>query len=438
MNKQALLFFAIVLWNTFAFAQCPSTNITLTTQQEVDDFAIDYPSCTNLTVDLVVDGSGITNLSGLNQLVEVGFVLAIENTSTLNLSGLNNLTTIGDGAIRIRNNASLTDISALANVVGFDRSINIRDNPSLNSLSGVEWLTDCTNLTLVNNDALVDLSGLNNLTSANIIFIENDGLMSLSGLENLTSVLNFFSLIRNDVLTNISAINNNLSAGSFNIIDNPMLSNCAVQAICDHIDNGGTTNISGNAMGCASAMEIETECAALPVELINFKGKEQAGTIQLNWQTASEINNQGFEIEWSNDGRAWQKIGWIDGNGSTSSINDYSFIHRSPHRGFNYYRLKQLDFDGAFEYSSILVISFNGQTEFSIYPNPATDELFLELDERNVEINIYSITGGLVKTVKSVPENYLIDISDLKSGIYSLEVRSVKGVVFQQFIKTKM
>jgi len=89
---------------------------------------------------------------------------------------------------------------------------------------------------------------------------------------------------------------------------------------------------------------------ALPVELSNFKANRKEQSIQLLWETQSEINNQGFEIQRSTN-NAWHKIDFINGNGNSTHRNSYSSIDKSPIEGINYYRLKQLDFDGKFEYS---------------------------------------------------------------------------------------
>ena len=108
---------------------------------------------------------------------------------------------------------------------------------------------------------------------------------------------------------------------------------------------------------------------ALPVELVRFNYKLDYDNVILNWTTSSEINNLGFDVERSYDGLNFIKIGFIEGSGSTNAHRSYQYIDRFP-TGVAYYRLKQVDFDGQFEYSSIIVVEAAVSTKLSVYPNP--------------------------------------------------------------------
>ncbi|MBK6527487.1 MAG: DUF2341 domain-containing protein [Crocinitomicaceae bacterium] len=116
-------------------------------------------------------------------------------------------------------------------------------------------------------------------------------------------------------------------------------------------------------------------CALLPVELINFTAKQAgANAIELDWTTASENNNDYFMIEKSENGVNWNFIGTVDGHGNTSHAINYHFEDMKPYYGNNYYRLKQVDFDGAFEYSVVAKVNFNdAQNQIKIFPNPVND-----------------------------------------------------------------
>jgi len=94
----------------------------------------------------------------------------------------------------------------------------------------------------------------------------------------------------------------------------------------------------------------------LPVELINFEANKINGKVQLNWTTASENNNDQFIIEQSNDNLEYKEIGAVAGAGTSNTLNQYSFLHDQPFVGINYYRLKQLDLNGTFEYSNIISV----------------------------------------------------------------------------------
>ncbi|MCG8309158.1 MAG: T9SS type A sorting domain-containing protein, partial [Cytophagales bacterium] len=116
----------------------------------------------------------------------------------------------------------------------------------------------------------------------------------------------------------------------------------------------------------------------LPVELVSFTGKEQNGIVKLTWETASELNNDYFVIEHSTDGSNFVEVGKEEGAGTTQEKQTYFFLHRRPVYPNNYYRLKQVDFDGAYEYSDIIVVRLNKvlnevkELDFVLYPNPTS------------------------------------------------------------------
>ena len=117
----------------------------------------------------------------------------------------------------------------------------------------------------------------------------------------------------------------------------------------------------------------------LPVELVSFSGREENGIVKLSWETASELNNDYFVIEHSSiDGLDFVEIGEVAGAGTTQDMKIYHFLHRRPVYPNNYYRLKQVDYDGAFEYSPIIIVVINSiqkeenEVDFVLYPNPTT------------------------------------------------------------------
>jgi len=127
--------------------------------------------------------------------------------------------------------------------------------------------------------------------------------------------------------------------------------------------------------------------SSLPVELTAFSGEAIGTRVHLNWTTASELNNDFFEIQRSVNGVDFEPIGTLDGNGTTNDVTKYSFKDDDPIVGKAYYRLRQVDFDGVFEYSPVISVQFSiGRTslEFSIYPNPAANGVF------NITINYFT------------------------------------------------
>ena len=117
----------------------------------------------------------------------------------------------------------------------------------------------------------------------------------------------------------------------------------------------------------------------VPVELINFNSEVFGNNVTLFWSTATETNNQGFDVEkkalsfGEGLGEAWEKVGFVPGFGTTTEVHHYSFIDESLQSGDYQYRLKQIDFGGTFEYSNIIEVTVAGPTKFSLeqnYPNP--------------------------------------------------------------------
>jgi hypothetical protein len=170
----------------------------------------------------------------------------------------------------------------------------------------------------------------------------------------------------------------------------------------------------------------------VPVEMLTFTATVRDAEVQLLWSTASEINNRGFEIERSvNDNDNFVSIGYVDGKGSSTVINYYSFTDNPQVNGVNqlYYRLKQFDFDGTFNYSNVVNVTFDVPTEFMLgqnYPNPfnpSTSIRYFVPEQSFVSIKVYNVMGKeivtLVNDVKSTGSYELVfDASLLPSGTY--------------------
>ena len=172
----------------------------------------------------------------------------------------------------------------------------------------------------------------------------------------------------------------------------------------------------------------------LPVELVSFEAKARDNRILLEWQTASELNNLGFEIQKSKDGITWDILGFVEGKGTVSVLNTYASIDRFPNKGSNYYRLKQLDFDGKFEYSEIVVIDINGLNEgVVVFPNPAKNQLTIIKGEG--EATIYNVLGQAVKRLTIDAHQATIQLTDLIDGQYYIQVLQKDGTnITKQFV----
>lgn len=180
---------------------------------------------------------------------------------------------------------------------------------------------------------------------------------------------------------------------------------------------------------------------AAPVDLVKFTGENTGKTTRLNWQTAQEIDNSGFDVERSTDGGlTFSAIGNVAGRGNSFVTNDYEFIDGAPASGLNYYRLKQIDFDGQFEYSGVVSVDFSGVANTTLFPNPTSNVLNLrgvQAGEGAVNLTVLSNDGKLLRAFRydSPATQIGLDVSELKPGAYYLRVVSQNGTETQRFVK---
>lgn len=166
----------------------------------------------------------------------------------------------------------------------------------------------------------------------------------------------------------------------------------------------------------------------LPVELTHFSAKAMDTSVQLEWQTASEINNEGFEIHHSDDGIDWIKIGFVPGHDDSELVNNYHFQHKQAKQGLNYYRLKQMDFDGIFEFSKVEVVEFNkNEISIQVFPNPVARILNIKIEgtDKSSTYELFDISGKLrLKGQLLTGVLNSISIIDLPNGHYLIKVKS--------------
>lgn len=195
-----------------------------------------------------------------------------------------------------------------------------------------------------------------------------------------------------------------------------------------------------NGIACCSGFTVGGE-GLLPVELVYFNANQQQTSTLLTWQTASELNNSHFAIERSTNGTAYREIGIVRGNGTSYALNDYRFVDERPAPGTNYYRLRQIDFDGNFEYSRVVTVNFGERDgEVLLYPTLANDEVMLQFSNPTVSngtILLYTQNGRLVRTIDFEEETTEVrmDVSTLPSGNYYVRVQSGRLLETLRFVK---
>ncbi|MBX3257909.1 MAG: T9SS type A sorting domain-containing protein [Chitinophagaceae bacterium] len=170
----------------------------------------------------------------------------------------------------------------------------------------------------------------------------------------------------------------------------------------------------------------------LPVTLKRFEVYKQGNTALLQWTTAAEQNNSGFSIEHSADSREWKSIGFVSSlsaNGNSSIELSYTFNDKQSQTGINYYRLRQIDFDGTYSYSPVRAITFISKANIHIYPNPAKDVIKITGLKGNETVHIMNITGQRLRTLKASGNTLPADIQQLPSGMYFIHITDTSGKV---------
>jgi fibronectin-binding autotransporter adhesin len=192
-------------------------------------------------------------------------------------------------------------------------------------------------------------------------------------------------------------------------------------------------NVTSNAVTAFSPFTFGSLSAGLnllPVKLLNFDGKLNArNEVELEWKTATEINNDYFTVERSRDGFVFEPVLNVDGSGNSSSVISYEAVDARPFLGVSYYRLKQVDLNGKAEYSQTIVVVFNRQDPAAmlVYPNPAASVINIELgDVTEGVLTIRNMVGNIVFEALASGENTSIDLSAFDRGIYiiTLETRN--------------
>lgn len=165
----------------------------------------------------------------------------------------------------------------------------------------------------------------------------------------------------------------------------------------------------------------------LPVELLDFQAVAESEHVSLHWRTASEFNADRFEVEHSVDGVSFGKIGTMKAKGSISTETTYAMLHLRPAAGVNYYRLRQMDLDGGFDFSKVVSVDMGTgwQPVVQVFPNPASHYLnvVLPAEMEGGEIaQFFDATGQLVFTAPIAEGTNPLDVSSLAAGHYLLQI----------------
>lgn len=184
----------------------------------------------------------------------------------------------------------------------------------------------------------------------------------------------------------------------------------------------------------------------VPVELTSFSASVNEGNVVLNWRTATELNNSGFDIERKSGDGEWMKIGFVSGSGTTVAPKDYIFVDNTVENGKYSYRLRQVDFDGSATYSGIVEVDLSSPFTFALdqnYPNPfnpSTNVRYQLAEKSLVTLKVYDVLGNEVAVLVNSTQdagsyNVLFDASKLSSGMYIYKLSAGK---FEKTMKMMM
>jgi hypothetical protein len=206
---------------------------------------------------------------------------------------------------------------------------------------------------------------------------------------------------------------------------------------------------NGKYMHNSFAGAISSSTTTTPVKLVSLKATKVNEDVLVSWATASEVNNRGFNVERSIDGKTFEYVGFVKGMGNSSVTNNYrledanAFVTTGVSK--LYYRLKQMDNDGKYTYSQIVVVDNNEIENVTVvtYPNPFTDKVTIELQNVKagmVKIEVLDISGRLITTkeqmVNQNNQTLIVDgLSNLSQGVYFIKVNASGATQISKLIK---
>lgn len=345
----------------------------------------------------------------------------------------------GDGVIFDGSTATITTTGS--NPVSLGGNVQIINGADITSNIG--FTATSFNLVLNNGTAVFNTTassfinitftgGTNNLTFNIAPTVGRDMNVQNSGTTaNFTTTV---AVVLNRDLETFAGTFNNTSGSS--LTANRHISISSGATLC----NDGSM-FYGSTFTCNGTCKGNTPLSlSAPVEFVYFKGKVEKNRVILDWQTASEVNNEVFDLEHSIDGQTWRRLSSINGQGTSFELQNYTFLHNNPSKGYNYYRLKQIDFDGAFKYSDVVSIELlepDGQFGLQVKPNPVQNGFMTinlpEIEAESISMEIFSYAGIKVQEHNLTEKEVIINVSDLFPGIYLVQLQ-IGGKVFLERI----
>ncbi len=199
------------------------------------------------------------------------------------------------------------------------------------------------------------------------------------------------------------------------------------------------------AASTSSIVAVYSAPGPLPVSLLNLKATASGDDIIVSWQTASESNNRGFEVQRSKDAFNWTPIGFVNGAGQSDTLISYTYTDPDLDPAIYYYRLRQVDFDGNFTYSPVVSATISNDGKLALYqnyPNPFIQTTTIRFDlprDQNVKLSVYDVNGREIKVLvngftQSGTHTISVDGSSLSSGLYYYKLTADDGTAVRKMI----
>jgi hypothetical protein len=419
MKKIIVLLIAVVGLTCAKAQPCLPEGITFETQEQIDNFQINYPGCTEIEGFVCIYGfdGEITNLNGLSILTSIGGSLIIAGCKMSNLTGLDNLTFIG-GYFHIHSNDSLNSFTGLENLITIEGSLMIGanvsasyGNPVLTNLSGLTNLTNVEAIFITNNCALTNLTGLEGITSVGegILISFNDALTSLSGLGSLTTNGEGLIIGGNDALTSLEGLNNlNSIGGSLSIGFQP-------PGLGGSAGNPSLVNLSalGNLTSIGGYLQIYQNPSLnslMGLDNIDAGSIEYLSIFYNNLLSNCDVQSICDYLAAPN--------GTIEIEGNAPGCNSPEEVQAACDSITSVKEIKQ-------------------RNKISILPNPAKDKITVSSSalKGNFQFSIFNVNGEKVMERQLTDNETQIDIYALPRGVYFVKLQNEKMVEVGKMVK---
>ncbi|TSA51154.1 MAG: T9SS C-terminal target domain-containing protein, partial [Sphingobacteriales bacterium] len=428
-------------WNTYAnsgfqatgskviFAGTSLQPITSTNYEVFNDIEINNSNNITLNAQIKINGT----LTLTNGLINTGVNEVYQQNATVTSVSSYSAASYINGNLRRNVNASGSYDFPVGNATNYElATVNLNSQTGMTSIlaffnTTITGTAPSYPTTSINGDGINGIlnSGFWTITPNAYTAVNYDVTLNQRGYSNFSGNANQLGVIKRPNSGSTWAGTNLSGANGFH--------NNATQFI-----SAGTAIAKRTSVTAFSDFAIGYGANPLPIQLTTFTAENVNDvSVLLKWETESEINNNYFCVERSVDGKTFSEIGIVNGNGTTETKHNYTLSDEAPISGVSYYRLKQVDFDGNFSYSQIIAVEIHStQTDWSIYPNPVSEQLTVNCNQfAGSTINLMDVFGRIIISQKINLKSEIINLKSIPSGIYFIELNDGRASEVKKFVK---